>query len=118
VPFPAWSRNNSVAPSLPPSEDAQRRADAIRSGRRTRDVALILAVLCIDGYIPAGQYIIDTRPETPPIEQYKTLLRKTGNPLSAECIALRNAHRQDRAFTRLTAEIDTAILDALRERPT
>jgi hypothetical protein len=53
----------AVSPTLPPSEDARRRADAIRAGRRTRDVALILNVLCLDGYIPAGKYIIDTRPE-------------------------------------------------------
>lgn len=53
----------AVSPTLPPSEDARRRADAIRAGRRTRDVALILNVLCLDGFIPAGKYIIDTRPE-------------------------------------------------------
>jgi len=53
----------AVSPTLPLSEDARRRADAIRAGRRTRDVALILNVLCLDGYIPAGKYIIDTRPE-------------------------------------------------------
>jgi hypothetical protein len=79
-------------------------------------VALILNVLCLDGLIPAGKYIIDTRPETPRIEHYKALLRKTGNPLSADCIAFRDAHRQDRAFTRLAAEIDTAVLDALRKQ--
>lgn len=106
----------AVNGALPPSDDARRRADAIRAGRRTRDVPLILNVLCLDGLIPAGKYIIDTRPETPPIEHYKLLLRKTSNPLSAECIAFRDAHRRDRAFTRLAAEIDTTALDALREQ--
>ena len=52
-----------VSPTLPPSEDARRRADAIRAGRRNRNVALILNVLCLDGFIPPGKYIIDTRPE-------------------------------------------------------
>jgi hypothetical protein len=106
----------AVSPTLPASEDARRRADAIRTGRRTRDVALILNVLCLDGFIPAGKYLIDTRPEMPPIEHYKALLRKSGIPLSAECIAFRDAHRQDRAFTRFAAEIDTAVLNALREQ--
>jgi len=55
-------------------------------------VPLILTVLCADGCIPARRYIIDTRPETPPIEHYKAVLRKTGSPLSAECIAFRDAH--------------------------
>jgi len=108
----------AVSPTLPLCEDAQRRADAIRAGRRTRDVPLILNVLCLDGLIPTGKYIIDTRPEKPPIEHYKALLRKTGNPLSAECITFRDAHRQDRAFTLVAAEVDTAVLNALRARTT
>lgn len=106
----------AVSPALPPAEDARRRADAIRAGRRTRDVPLILNVLCLDGFIPAGKYIIDTRPEKPPIENYQALLRKTGNPLSAECVAFRDAHRQDRVFTRVAAEIDTTVLKALRDQ--
>ncbi len=57
-----------VSAVLPPAQDAQRRADAIRAGRRTQDVPLILTTLCIDGYIPPGKYIIDTRPEPPPID--------------------------------------------------
>jgi hypothetical protein len=58
----------AVSPTLPPAQDAHDRADAIRSGRRTRDVALILNVLCRDGFIPAGRYIIDTRPKPSPID--------------------------------------------------
>ena len=53
----------AVSPVLPPALDAARQAEAIRAGRRTQNVSLILNVLCIDGYIPAGKYIIDTRPE-------------------------------------------------------
>jgi hypothetical protein len=64
----------AVRPTLPPSEDARRRADAIRAGRRTRDVFLILNVLCLDGFIPAGKYIIDTRPEPSPTDQYRAPL--------------------------------------------
>jgi len=106
----------AVSPTLSPAQDAHDRADAIRAGRRTRDVALILNALCIDGFIPAGRYIIDTRPEPSLIDQYRALLRQTGTPESEECIAFRDAHRQDRAFTRLAAQIDRAVLNALRER--
>ncbi len=56
----------AVSRSLPLSGDSQRQADAIRAGRRSRNVCLILNVLCLDGYIPAGKYIIDTRPEPSP----------------------------------------------------
>ena len=106
----------AVGPALPPALDAARQADAIRAGRRTQNVSLILNVLCIDGYIPAGKYIIDTRPEPPPIDQYRALLRRTGTPEAKECSAFRGAHQGDRTFIRLAAEIDTAVLNALREQ--
>lgn len=104
-----------IGPNLPPSGDAQHRASAIRAGRRTHDVGLILTVLCADGYIPAGKYIIDTKPETPPLEQYKALLRRTRTPESEECRKFRAAHRHDKHFTRVVAEIDTQVLAALKE---
>ncbi len=106
----------AVSPTLPPSSDAQRQADAIRTGRRTRNVSLILNVLCVDGYIPAGKYIIDTRPEPPSIDQYRALLRRTGTPESEECRAFRRAHQGDTAFMRLAAEIDTQVLAVLRRQ--
>ena len=104
----------AVSPALPPALDATRQAEAIRAGRRTQNVSLILNVLCLDGYIPAGKYIIDTRPETPPIDQYRALLRQTGTPGSRECRAFRGAHQGDRTFIRLAAEIDTQVLAVLR----
>jgi len=106
----------AVSPTLPPSEDARRRADAIRAGRRTRDVPLILNVLCMDGLIPAGKYIIDTRPEPPPIDQYRALLRRIGTPGSEECRAFRRAHQGDKEFIRLAAETDTQVLAVLRQQ--
>jgi hypothetical protein len=105
-----------VSPTLPPSYDAIRQAEAIRAGRRTQNVPLILTTLCIDGFIPAGKYIIDTRPEPAPIEQYRTLLRTTGTPESKECIAFRQSHRSDKAFIRLAAEIDNQVLAVLRQQ--
>ena len=107
----------AVSPVLPPALDAARQAEAIRAGRRTQNVSLILNVLCIDGYIPPGKYIIDTRPEPPPIDQYRALLRRTGTPESQECRAFRGAHQGDRSFRWLAAQIDTAVLNALREHP-
>ena len=80
-------------------------------------MSLILNVLCIDGYIPAGKYIIDTRPEPTPIEQYRALLRKTGTPESEECRAFRRTRQSDKTFIRLAAEINTAVFDVLREHP-
>lgn len=45
----------------------QQRAHELRCGVRTRDVTLILNVLATDGYIPAGQYIIDTHQPLKPV---------------------------------------------------
>jgi hypothetical protein len=104
-----------IGPDLPPSGDAAGRAESVRNGKRTH-VPLMLTVLCRDGYIPAGKYLIDTRPETPPIETYKALLRQTGTPESNECRDFRAAYRHDKAFTRLAAEIDTLALSALRSQ--
>ena len=105
-----------VSAALPPAQDAHRQADAIRAGRRTRNVPLILTVLCIDGFIPAGKYIIDPRPEPSPIKQYRALLRKTGTPESKECSAFRQAHRSDKTFIRQAAEIDNQVLAVLRQQ--
>lgn len=106
----------AVSPTLPPAQDTARQADAIRTGRRTQNVGLILNVLCFDGFIPAGKYIIDTRPEPPPIDQYRSLLRQTGSPESKECRAFRQAHQADRVFIRLATGIDTRMLAALRQK--
>ena len=96
----AGAQSTPSSPALPPAVNAARQADAILRGRRTQNVSLILNVLCIDGYIPPGKYIIDTRPEPSPIEQYRALLRQTGTPESRECIAFRQARRSDKTFTR------------------
>lgn len=106
----------AVNGALPPSDDARRRADAIRAGRRTRDVSLILNVLCLDALIPAGKYIIDTRPEPAILDQYRAVLRQTGTPESEECRDFRHAHQGDKTFMRLAAEIDTQMLAVLRQQ--
>ena len=66
--------------------------------------------------IPAGKYIIDTRPEPAIIDQYRSLLRQTGTPESEECRAFRRAHQGDKTFIRTAAEIDTQVLAVLRQQ--
>jgi hypothetical protein len=44
------------------------------------------------------------------------MLRRTGTPESEECRYFRHAHRGDKTFIRLAAEIDTAVLDTLRKQ--
>lgn len=88
----------------------------IRAGRQTHDAPLIPNMLCLDGLIPAGKYIIDTRPEPAILDEYRSLLRQTGTPESECCRAFRHAHRGDKMFIRLAAEIGTKVLAALRQQ--
>ena len=99
-----------VRPALPPAGSAHQEADRIRQGHKSRNVSLILNVLCLDGYIPAGHYIIDTHPEPPPGQVYRALLLKTGDPGHPECVAFRREHRHERAFTQLAAQMDKTVL--------
>ena len=103
-----------VRPEVPPSPSAQQEADRIRRGSRSRNVGLILNVLCLDGYIPAGHYTIDTHPEPPPAQAYRALLLRTGDPGHPDCVAFRQEHQHERAFTRLAAQMDRAVLEAQR----
>ncbi len=105
-----------VGPALPPAMSARQEADRIRQGRRSRNVGLILNVLCLDGYIPGGRYTVDTHPEPPPGQVYRALLIETGDPNHPRCAAFKREHRHERAFTQLAARMDTAVLAAQREQ--
>ena len=49
-----------VTGKMPPAWNIAEQADNIRRGRYTRNLGLILNVLCADGFIDRGKYIIDT----------------------------------------------------------
>lgn len=46
------------------SDAWRQRAHELRCGMKTRSVSLILTVLAMDGFIPAGKYVIDTHEAT------------------------------------------------------
>ena len=78
-----------VSPAIPPASNFRRDADNIRRGQRSRNVPLILNVLCLDEYIPAGTYIIDTHPEPPPGQVYRALLMRTEDASHPACVAFK-----------------------------
>ena len=98
-----------VDPALPQAASAKDAADRIRRGHRSKNVALILNVLCLDGYIPAGKYTIDTHPEPAPIPVYRDLLMSTEDPNHPECVAFRQEHRHDRAFLQVAFKMDQMV---------
>ena len=94
----------------------EQRANDLRTGYRTRNVALILAVLAAAGDIAKGTYIVETREPLEPRVIYRRLLETTGSPESDECVAFRNKHRKDAELTRWFAALDLAILHQLRDQ--
>jgi hypothetical protein len=102
-----------VTGELPPAWESKNKAETIRHGRRVGDVAFILNVLCLDGFIPAGRYQIDTKPRPQSIDVYRDLLKKHGNPSAGECSRFRAEHRGDTAFTKQAATLDQAVTEWL-----
>ena len=84
--------------------------------RSAANVPLIRNVLCLDDYIPAGRYIIDTRPEVPTINQYRALLQQTGDPLASRCLAFKEAHSKEKLFTHQAAQLDKIVFEMRKER--
>lgn len=91
---------------LLPTGECRRRANEIRSGRRTRDVGLIFNTLAADGYIPTGFYSVDTKPEPNPVITYTGLLHSTGSPLSPECLEFKAKHKGDEVFSKRAETLD------------
>ena len=96
-------------------------ANQIREGGHG-DLALILTVLCADGHIPAGKYIINTHREIEPLEIYKKLLQTHLDPMHKECITFKAEHREDTHFRKMARVIDRSLTAWLKteqseERP-
>ena len=104
-----------VTGELPPAANMGQQADNIRRGRRTRDLGLILNVLCVDGFIPVGMYAIDTIEDQTPIHTYAELLNRNYDPLHPTCIALREKHRHDKDFMKRAKELERLVLEAKRQ---
>lgn len=81
-----------------PSALMTQQMDNIRRGHKTRNVGLILNVLCIDGFIPVGKYVIDISEKINPLDQYREALYRTQDQFSIECLRIREKHRGDRKF--------------------
>jgi hypothetical protein len=104
----------SVQAVIPPH--LMRQAASIRRGHRTKNLNLILNVLCVDNHIPAGKYIIDTHKEPRPIDIYTSLIRRHQNPEHPECRSFKAQHRHERGFREQAAIIDKAVTDFLAQQ--
>jgi hypothetical protein len=89
----------------------QRQVKRIRQGCKSKNVPLILNVLAVDGYIPTGKYVVDTRPKVPPLRQYRALLQVTGNPDHPSCLAIKKANKHDKQFIERATSLDLICLE-------
>lgn len=96
-----------------PTTEWLRRADELRSGRRSRSATLILAVLCHDGYIRQGHYTVITHPLPDPTVAYTHLLYKTLDPDAPECQAFRERNRGNATFVQRAAILDAKVREAV-----
>jgi len=92
-------------------------ADEIRTGRRGRNLGLVLTVLCADHHIPAGQYVINTHREEDPIEAYKRLLQQTLDPIHRDCVRFKEKHRSTPRFRKKARVIDRSLIEWLKKKP-
>jgi hypothetical protein len=88
----------------------------IRQGYRIRNLRLALNLLCKDGFIPKGIYIIDTAVGEKPVEAYRRALNESHDPLNVECIRIKEENRRDRDFMRQAVLLDKRVLALQKEQ--
>ena len=88
----------------------------IRGGRQIRNLSLALNLLCKDGFIPKGLYIVDTTPLEKPIELYRRALNRVHTSFDAECLRIKNKNRKDARFMRQATLLDTKLIALQKEQ--
>lgn len=104
-----------VTGAFPPAANMGQQVNNIRRGRRTRDLGLILNVLCVDGFIPIGKYVIDISENPHPIHRYAELLNENHDPLSPGCMDMKEQYRMDRDFMKRARMLDQKMITAKQE---
>ena len=88
----------------------------IRTGAPSTDLWLVLTMLCVDGDIPSGWYVIDTKRLRTPLSVYRETLQRTLDPLHHECVQLKERHRNNAHFRKAARIIDRSLLDWLKKK--
>lgn len=109
--FPEYFINGE----MPDTPNLNQQMDNVRRGRRTRNLPLILNMLCQDGFIPAGKYVIDTRPPVDPYIEYSKLLEKLQDPDHPDCVAFKKVH-PDPTFNTKAGHLDKHFRDMMENQ--
>jgi len=100
-----------VTGDMPNTPNLWQQIDNIRRGRSERNLGLILNLLCKDGFIPKGKYVIDMTPGPSPLDSYRDALHKTSDPLSVECLKIKETNKGDRDFVKAAAMLDKRVAE-------
>jgi len=95
---------------LPSIHNLGQLVDNIRRGRRTRNLKMIMDLLCQDGFIPIGKYTIDMSKVKEPVEKYAEVLSDSQDCLDRRCVALKEANKNDVGFMRQVKILDDKLL--------
>ena len=96
---------------LPDTPNIWQQVDSIRRGQRERNLGLILNLLCKDGFIPVGKYVIDMSVGESPLDQYRTALYHTSDPLDVRCMKIKTENKADREFIKQAAMLDKRVME-------
>lgn len=102
----------NITGHVPKGRDWDYRVDQIRSGRRVnRYPDLVLNLLCREGFIPKGQYLIETKPLINAIDVYRRLLEQTKDADDERCVEFRLAHGGTPQFDERAAILDARVAE-------
>jgi hypothetical protein len=101
----------NVTGCLPDTPNLWQQVDSVRRGHKERNLGLILDVLCNDGFIQPGKYIIDMKPGIDPLDEYRDALHKTGDPFDVVCMTLKRENQHDRVFMKQAALLDKKVIE-------
>ena len=106
----------AVTGVLPPANNMPQQVYDIRCGFGTRNLGLILDILCLDGFIQPGIYVIDMTEEGNPIEEYRKVLNDSHDLLDPRCLKIKEKNRGDKNFAKRVKTLDEQLMKLKQEQ--
>ena len=100
---------------LPSANNIEQQVFDIRCGFSTRNLGLILNILCLDGFILPGIYVIDMSAEDNPVEEYRKILNGSHDLLDPRCLKIKEANRGNKEFVKRAKVLDEQIMKLKQE---
>lgn len=100
---------------LPNTNNIWQQVVDIRNGRRVNNLSLLLNILCMDGFIQKGKYIVDMTPPPSPLDLYRAALSVDYDALCQECIHIKNENRADKEFMSQVKLLDSHAMSYKKE---